>query len=84
VTFFVERGLHALEALAHESAGLYLVGDEVTFADVMLVPQLYNARRLGIAVEPFAVLHRVERACESIPAFAAAHPSAQADRDPNV
>ena len=38
---FVTLGLHTLERMARESAGRFVVGDAVSFADVYLVPQLY-------------------------------------------
>jgi maleylpyruvate isomerase len=78
---FNVAGLNALEQLACTSAGRYLVGDEVTLADLMLIPQLYAARRLGVDVEAFPTLRRVELACEPLPAFKAAHPDAQPDRE---
>jgi maleylpyruvate isomerase len=78
---FNELGLAALEGLSAPTAGRYLLGDDVTLADVMLVPQLYGARRNGVDVEAFPTLRRVERACEVLPAFVAAHPDAQSDRE---
>ena len=79
---FNEFGLRALESLAAATAtGRYLVGDDVTLADVLLIPQLYGARRNGVDVEAYPTLRRVERACEILPAFVAAHPDAQPDRE---
>ncbi len=46
--YFILRGTRALEALAAETAGRFLVGDAVTLADVCLVPQIYAARRFGV------------------------------------
>lgn len=79
---FNELGLGTLESLAAPTAGRFLLGDAVTLADVLLVPQLYGARRNGVDVEAYPTLTRVERACEVLPAFAAAHPDAQPDREP--
>jgi maleylpyruvate isomerase len=79
---FIESGLEALEQLARASAGLYLVGDAVTYADVLLIPQLFAARRFDVDVELFPTLCRVERACQALGPFAAAHPNAQPDRAP--
>jgi maleylpyruvate isomerase len=77
---WVERGLTALEALMAESAGRFAVGDALSFADLFLVPQLYFARRMGLALEPFPTLLRVEAACVGLPAFVDAH----ADRQPDA
>jgi maleylpyruvate isomerase len=78
---FNEVGLAALESLAAATAARFLVGDAITLADVFLIPQLYGARRNGVDVEAYPTLRRVERACEVHPAFVAAHPDAQPDRE---
>lgn len=77
---WVDRGLRALQTLAEETAGTYLVGEQPTVADVCLVPQLYSARRFGVDLSPFGLLLRVEAACNELPAFQAAH----ADRQPDA
>ena len=78
---FIENGLHALEQLAKSSAGRFLVGNQITFADACLIPQMGAARRYGADVEPFALLRRVERECEPLPYFQAARPEAQPDAE---
>jgi maleylpyruvate isomerase len=77
---FVARGLGALEALARETAGRYLVGESITLADVCLVPQLYGARRFGVALDPFPTLTAVESRLGENEAFDKAH----ADRQPDA
>lgn len=79
---FVARGLGALEALAAVTAGRYLVGDDVSVADVCLVPQLYGARRFGIALEPYPTLIAVEARLAELEAFQAAHADRQPDASP--
>jgi len=77
---FVPRGLAALEAVAAETAGAFLIGDTVTLADVYLVPQLYAARRFSVDLSVFPTLSRVEAACAALPAFIAAHPDQQPEK----
>ena len=77
-----EHGLAALEAKALVSAGKCLVGDDVTIADVCLVPQLYGARRFGVDVAAYPTIARVEAGLVALPAFAAAHPDRQPDAQP--
>jgi maleylpyruvate isomerase len=79
---FIGRGLTAMEAIAKDTAGRFLVGDQVTIADVLLVPQLYVAQRFGVDLEPFPTLTRVDSTCEAIDAFARAHPDRQPDAPP--
>ena len=75
----IERGLGAMNEIARTTAGKFLVGDAVSIADACLVPQLFNARRYGAAVEPFETLLRIEHLCLSLPAFVDTHPDRQPD-----
>jgi maleylacetoacetate isomerase len=68
-----------LEALLRESSGRCCFGDDVTIADVFLVPQIYNARRSDCDLAPFPTLVRVADALRALPAFARAAPDAQPD-----
>lgn len=62
--------------------GRFCVGDVPTLADCCLVPQLFNARRIGINVErDYPVLAGVDAACGEIPAFMEAHPARQVDAE---
>lgn len=85
VTFaahFISRGLDALETLASRTAGSFLVGDEVSVADLCLVPQLNAARRNQLDIARWPTLQRVEATCEALPAFARSHADAQPDAQP--
>jgi maleylpyruvate isomerase len=74
------RGLAALEAVVKQTAGTYCLGEQVSFADICLVPQLHGARRFGVDLAPYPTLTRIEAACNHLPAFQAAH----ADRQPDA
>ncbi len=78
---FIGRGLATLEARARTLSGRYLVGDEVSIADVLLVPQLYAARRLDLSFDALPTLLAIEARCLELPGFAAAHPDRQADHE---
>lgn len=71
------EGLAALEALAAPTAGEFLYGDQLSMADICLVPQLYNARRLDTPLDAFPTLTRIDAMLTQLPAFAAAHPDKQ-------
>jgi maleylacetoacetate isomerase len=71
---WVVEGLTALEALGRPRAGTFLFGDAPTLADICLIPQLYNARRFGVRLDPFPTLRRVDENASALAAFAAAHP----------
>ena len=77
--YHIVRGLGAIEAIAGETAGSFLVGDTPTIADLYLVPQLYSGRRFNVDLSPFPTLLAIEASCAALPAFAAAHPDVQPD-----
>lgn len=76
---WIHKGLAAYQELAQHTAGQYSVGDDLTFADACLVPQLYNARRFSLDLEPFKLLTDIEARCLEHPSFQAAKPDAQPD-----
>jgi maleylpyruvate isomerase len=77
---WIGLGLRALEQAVRPLAGQFCVGDAVTLADLLLVPQLYGARRFEVDLADMPTLVRVEQACAALPAFAAAHADAQPDK----
>jgi maleylacetoacetate isomerase len=77
---WISEGLAALEALAAPRAGNFLFGNAPTMADVLLVPQLFNARRFDVPLEEFPTLLRADGNAARLEAFAAAHP----DRTPQA
>jgi maleylacetoacetate isomerase len=71
---WITLGFAALEQMV---AAPFCVGDDVTLADVMLVPQVANARRSNVDLSPFPRIVAIEKACLALPAFAAARPEVQ-------
>ena len=69
---FIGPGLAAFEAML--DGGDFCYGGGVTMADICLVPQLYNARRWEVDLEPMPKIRRISDRLDEIPAFAAAHP----------
>ncbi len=74
-------GLRALETrLARDPAtGSFCHGDAPTLADVCLIPQLANARRVTLDLAQYPTLLAIEAACLALPAFADAAPARQPD-----
>lgn len=81
---FMVKGLDTLEALVKERGGHFCVGNDLTVADVYLIPQLYNARRFGVPLDGYTKLLEVEARCAETDAFRRAHPDAQADKPLSV
>lgn len=80
IRHWIQRGLESLE---QERAGFpgtaYAFGDAPTWADCVLVPQVYNADRWGCDVTRFPLLYQLAQRLREQPAFAAAHPDRQPD-----
>eukprot|EP01006_Ploeotia_vitrea_P012208 TRINITY_DN32440_c0_g1_i1.p1 TRINITY_DN32440_c0_g1~~TRINITY_DN32440_c0_g1_i1.p1 ORF type:complete len:118 (+),score=7.29 TRINITY_DN32440_c0_g1_i1:329-682(+) len=77
---FVTAGFVALENILERTAGKFCVGDELTMADVCLVPQVYNAReRFQVNMQQFPIISRISDACTNIKAFKSADPLSQPD-----
>jgi maleylacetoacetate isomerase len=72
---FIPRGLEAVEVMLTEpETGKFCHGDNITMADICLVPQVYNARRWQVKMGPTPIIDRIMDALEKVPAVAAAHP----------
>ena len=78
---WIGAGFTALEAMIGQkgATGRYSFGDEVTLADVYLVPQLYNARRFSVPLDKYPRLRAIDETCMALPAFQAALPEKQPD-----
>jgi maleylacetoacetate isomerase len=68
---WVEQGLAQLEAwVRHEGrSGRFMLGDQVSLADVLLVPQIFNAKRFDCRLDHVPNVMRVFEACMALPAF---------------
>ncbi|XP_026568150.1 maleylacetoacetate isomerase isoform X3 [Pseudonaja textilis] len=81
----ISQGFKALEQILQETAGCYCVGDEVTMADLCLVPQVYNAEsRFKVDLTPYPIISRINKALLELEAFQSSHPSRQPDTPPEL
>jgi maleylpyruvate isomerase len=71
----IARGLDAVEALIG-GPGPFAFGAAPTLADVLIVPQMGNARRFGVELR-WPRIAVVEAACAGLSAFEAARPERQ-------
>jgi len=76
---WVTEGFEAIEALVE--GGPFACGKAVTLADLCLVPQVYNARRLKVPLEKFPKIVAVDKACLALAAFDRARPENQPDAE---
>ncbi len=77
----IARGLTAVEAMIRDSGGPYAFGVVPTLADILIVPQLFNARRFGVELSAMPRILDVEAAASELPAFRKALPDVQPDAD---
>ncbi len=59
---WIQVGLVAFEKRVSQTAGLYCMGDEITMADLCLVPQVYNAKRFDLTLEGLPIIQKI---CEN-------------------
>lgn len=73
---WIGAGFAALEQFVQRagSLGRHCFADQLTLADVLLVPQMLNARRVGLDLAPFPALVAIDACLRALPAFAAAAP----------
>jgi len=78
---WITVGFGATEAMlfASPETGRFFHGDNVTMADVCLVPQLINARNFHRDMTPVPTLQRISDVALAMPAFQQAMPSNQKD-----
>lgn len=69
---WVAEGFAALEQTAGDAP--FLGGETPGIADVMLVPQMYNARRYEVPLDPYPRLVKIDAAARALEPFAAAAP----------
>jgi glutathione S-transferase len=77
---WLARTLVPVEARCKQlGIGDFLHGDAPGLFEVVLIPQLANARRFNYDLSASPHLTRIEAAALALPAFAAAHPDQQLD-----
>jgi len=73
---WIEVGFDALERwlIRDAAAGRFCHGSSPTLADICLVPQVFNARRFAVDMNPYPRILSIDAACRELPAFQAAAP----------
>ena len=76
---WVIEGFKAIEAMI--GPGPYACGAHVTLADICLVPQVFNARRLKVPLDAFPKIVAADAACLKLAAFDKARPENHPDAE---
>ena len=81
--YWVMTGLNALESKLRKSnsTGLFCYGDQPTFADCCLIPQVYNAERFSCDISDYPIIRSINENCLTLSPFINASPSSQSDAE---
>ena len=77
---WLAQGFDAFEQLLNQfkPSGSYCVGEQVTMADICLIPQIYNAFRFSFDMTPYPLIMNIYHRCQQLPAFIDAEPKESA------
>jgi maleylpyruvate isomerase len=79
---WIRLGFDAIEKqLASRPGAQFCFGDTPTLADICLVPQVANAGRVKLALDPWPRIRAANDACLALPAFDRARPENHPDRE---
>ncbi len=85
IKHWITLGFDALEQMLTDSpsTGDFCEGDAPSIADCCLVPQVFNAQRWSVDLEPWPTIRRIHTTCMALPAFERARPENQIDAPKN-
>jgi len=79
---WLQQGFDALETLLDRSpfcTGSYCCGDQVSMADMCLIPQVYAVSRYEMSMESYPIISAIEKNCLTLKSFKDASPEFQLD-----
>ena len=76
---WIERGIRIFEQSVAKHAGDFSFGNDLSMADLCLIPQVYNAKRFGVDMSDFPIVSRINDACLLREDCRSAHPDQQPD-----
>ena len=81
ISHWIAQGFTALEQTlaaqykhTDQTPSQYCFGSQPSLADICLIPQAYNAKRFGVAMQAYPNINAIVEHCNSLPAFIAAAP----------
>ncbi|KAF8783238.1 maleylacetoacetate isomerase-like [Argiope bruennichi] len=76
---WIQTGFQSIERILRNTHGKYCVGNNVTFADVCLVPQIFRANIYDVNMTDFPLIRAIASNLGDLCAFKEAHPFQQPD-----
>lgn len=84
IQHWAHQSLAVSEKWLTATASTYSFGEQVTAADLFLVPQVFSAKRFEVDMTAYPNIQRVVANCEKLEAFQKAHPHRQIDTPPEL
>ncbi|GIY52113.1 probable maleylacetoacetate isomerase 1 [Caerostris darwini] len=81
---WIHSGFENLERILQKTHGKYCVGNDVTLADVCLVPQVFRASQFQVDLLNFPIIRNISQRLNRLSAFSDTHPFQQPDCPINV
>jgi glutathione S-transferase len=79
---WIREGFEAIEKqLASRPAATFACGAQPTIADICIVPQVANAGRVKLPMEPYPRIREINANCLTLDAFANARPEVHPDAE---
>lgn len=79
VQHWLQKGFEAAENLLKKSHGHFCFGDQITAADLFLIPQVFSAQRYKVELGPYPLIQKINEHCLTLDFFKKAHPFRQPD-----
>jgi len=76
---WIHEGLAATEKILVATTKTYAFGDQVTAADLFIVPQIFSSLRFKVDMSKYPILSKINDNCLKLEAFQKAHPGKQID-----
>lgn len=76
---WLPQGLETLEGILQEFSGQYAFGNEITMADIFVIPQMLSSNRFKVETSKYKTLTKIYENCKKHPAFQKADPFKQID-----
>lgn len=77
--FWIQQGLANYERVIKASSGTYSVGNNITLADVCLLPAVWTVARYGVPLDEFPTIRRIVEALHRVETVQSAHWRCQPD-----
>ena len=79
IVHWISEGFKALEKMLSKCSGTYCIGENLSVADLFLIPQVYNAKRFNVDMKDFTNICKIETHCLNLAAFKNASPANSPD-----